>query len=197
MTVFRELSQHLLDIFENGAKAGANLIVLNIVEDFNADRLVLELRDNGSGMPAEMVRRIADPWVTTRTTRKVGLGIPFLKQAAEMCGGEFGIESELGVGTRTWASFQHSHIDRPPLGDLVGTVLCMVVGFPMLDVLYQHTVHAATGATQEFNLDTRELRAVLGAEMSFSDPEVLGFLREMLEEGQAILYGEGTTTNAE
>ena len=196
MTIFRELSQHLLDIFENGAKAGASLIVLNIEEDFSADRLTLELRDNGSGMPAEMVRRIADPWVTTRTTRKVGLGIPFLKQAAEMCGGEFGIESELGVGTRTWASFQHSHIDRPPLGDLTGTVLCMIVGFPALDMLYQHTLHDVTGNTREFKLDTRELREVLGDDVALSDPEVLGFLRGMLEEGHAVLYGEGTAPSA-
>ena len=187
MTIFRELSQHLLDIFENGAKAGATLITLNIVEDFAADRLLLEVRDNGSGMDAEMVRRVADPWVTTRTTRKVGLGIPFLKQAAEMCGGEFGIESEPGVGTRTWATFQHSHIDRPPLGDLVGTVLCMIVGFPTLEVLFQHTVHTADGETREFTLDTRELRAVLGEDLPLSDPEVLGFLRETLTEGEAHL----------
>lgn len=194
MTIFRELSQHLLDIFENGAKAGASLITLNIEEDLVADRLVLELRDNGSGMSADMVRRIADPWVTTRTTRKVGLGIPFLKQAAEMCGGEFCIESELGVGTRTWASFQHSHIDRPPLGDLAGTVLCMVVGFPTLDVLYQHTVHNTNGATRDFELDTRGMREVLG-DVDLSDPEVLGFLREMLQEGHAHLYGEGAVTS--
>lgn len=187
MTIFRELSQHLLDIFENGAKAGATLIILNIVEDFAADRLLLEVRDNGSGMDAEMVRRVADPWVTTRTTRKVGLGIPFLKQAAEMCGGEFGIESERGVGTRTWATFQHSHIDRPPLGDLVGTVLCMIVGFPTLEVLFQHTVHTADGETHEFTLDTRELRAVLGEDLPLSDPEVLSFLRETLTEGEAHL----------
>lgn len=187
MTIFRELSQHLLDIFENSAKAGATLITLNIVEDFAADRLMLEVRDNGSGMDAEMVRRVADPWVTTRTTRKVGLGIPFLKQAAEMCGGEFGIESERGVGTRTWATFQHSHIDRPPLGDLVGTVLCMIVGFPTLEVLFQHTVRATDGETREFKLDTRELRAVLGEDLPLSDPEVLGFLRETLAEGEAHL----------
>lgn len=187
MTIFRELSQHLLDIFENSAKAGATLIILDIVEDFAADRLMLEVRDNGSGMDAEMVRRVADPWVTTRTTRKVGLGIPFLKQAAEMCGGEFGIESERGVGTRTWATFQHSHIDRPPLGDLVGTVLCMIVGFPTLEVLFQHTVRATDGETREFKLDTRELRAVLGEDLPLSDPEVLGFLRETLAEGEAHL----------
>lgn len=194
MTAFRELSQHLLDIFENGAKAGASLITLNIAEDLSTDRLVLELRDNGSGMPAEMVRRIADPWVTTRTTRKVGLGIPFLKQTAEMCGGAFGIESELGVGTRTWAAFQHSHIDRPPLGDVAGTVLCMIVGFRTLDVLYHHTVQNATGALREFSLDTREIREVLG-DVDLSDPEVLAYLREMLQEGQAYLYGEGTVTS--
>lgn len=187
MTIFRELSQHLLDIFENGVKAGADCIAVTIEEDLGADWLLLELRDNGSGMDAEMLRRIADPWVTTRTTRKVGLGIPFFKQAAEMCGGAFGIESEPGKGTRTWASFQHSHINRPPLGDIVGTVLCMIVGFPTLNVRYEHTVRDANGTNRHFVLDTRDVRAVLGDEVSLSDPEVLGFLREMLEEGQAHL----------
>ena len=178
MTVFRELSQHILDIFENGAHAGASRMHIDIEEDLPQDRLSITIQDNGRGMDAEMLRHIADPWVTTRATRKVGLGIPFFKQTAEMCGGEFSIRSTPGVGTLISAAFQHSHIDRPPLGDLAGTLLCMIVGYPDVDIVYRHRV-----AEREFTLDTREIRAILGDDVPLSDPDVLGFLRETLETG--------------
>lgn len=191
MTAFRELSQHILDIFENGVKANAALMYLDIEEDLQANRLSITITDTGSGMDAEMVRRISDPWVTTRTTRKVGLGIPFFKQAAEMCDGSFGIESELGKGTRTWATFRYDHIDRPPLGDLQGTLLCMIVGYPQVGIVYRHRVHPAQEAeAREFVLDTREIREILGEDVELSDPDVVGFLKEMLAEGLAALEGE-------
>lgn len=185
MTAFRDLSQHILDITENGVKADATLLHIDIVEDLTADRLTLSIQDNGSGMDAEMVRRVADPWVTTRTTRKVGLGIPFLKQTAEMCDGNFEIRSQLGQGTTTQATFRHSHIDRPPLGDLIGTLICIIVGYPAIDLAYRHQVEQ-----REFTLDTRDIREILGGDISLSDPEVLGFLRETLTEGLRELGAE-------
>ncbi len=185
MTIFRDLSQHILDIAENGVKAGATLLHLTIEEDFAADTLHIVVQDNGCGMNAETLAKVEDPWFTTRTTRNVGLGIPFFKQAAEMCNGTFDITSEPGVGTITEATFQHSHIDRPPLGDLAGTLLCMIVGFVGVDVLYEHHVD-----DREFVLDTREIRAILGDDIPFSDPDVLAFLNESLHEGWASLQGE-------
>jgi len=191
MTIFRDLSQHILDIAENGVKAGATLLYLTIEEDTAADTLRIVVQDNGSGMNAETLAKVEDPWYTTRTTRNVGLGIPFFKQAAEMCAGTFSITSEPGVGTITEATFQHSHIDRPPLGDLAGTLLCMIVGFVGVDVLYEYRVddaRADTGGT--FTLDTREIRAILGDDIPFSDPDVLAFLNESLHEGMTSLQGE-------
>lgn len=185
MTIFRDLSQHILDIAENGVKAGATLLHLTIEEDTVADTLRIVVQDNGSGMNAETLAKVEDPWFTTRTTRNVGLGIPFFKQAAEMCSGSFDISSEPGVGTITEATFQHSHIDRPPLGDLAGTLLCMIVGFVGVDVLYHHCVD-----DREFTLDTREIRAILGDDVPFSDPDVLAFLNESLHEGMTSLQGE-------
>ena len=184
MTIFRDLSQHILDIAENGVKAGATLLHVTIEEDFTADTLRIVVQDNGSGMDPATLAKVADPWFTTRTTRNVGLGIPFFKQAAEMCGGTFSITSEPGVGTVTAATFQHSHIDRPPLGDLTGTLLCMIVGFESVDILYHHRVDERT-----FTLDTREIRAILGDDVPFSDPDVLAFLNESLREGVASLQG--------
>ncbi len=188
MTVFRDLSQHILDIAENGVAAGATLLHIDIYEDFCEDRLSISIRDNGWGMDDQTLKRVTDPWFTTRTTRNVGLGIPFFKQTAEMCGGEFEIHSKADQGTVTRASFQHSHIDRPPLGDLVGTLLCIMVGFPDLDLVYHHCVDDRT-----FTLDTREIREVLGAEVPLSDPEILAFLRSNLQAGVSALGGELTS----
>jgi len=202
MTIFRDLSQHILDIAENGVKAGATLLHLTIEENTAADTLRIVVQDNGSGMNAETLAKVEDPWYTTRTTRNVGLGIPFFKQAAEMCAGAFRITSEPGVGTTTEAIFQHSHIDRPPLGDLAGTLLCMIVGFAGVDVLYQHCVDACADTARadtaradtgrNFTLDTREIRAILGDDVPFSDPDVLAFLNESLHEGLTSLQGETT-----
>ena len=189
MTVFRDLSQHILDIAENGINADATLLNIDIQENFTDDQLAITVRDNGHGMDSETQKRVTDPWFTTRTTRKVGLGIPFLKQTAEMCGGGFEIHSELGQGTTTKAIFQHSHIDRPPLGDLIGTLLCIIVGYPKVDLIYHHRVNE-----REFSLATQEIREILGDEVPFSDPEVLTFLRAALEDGVLALNGEPLPT---
>jgi len=184
MTAFRELSQHILDIAENSINAGADLLFIDIREDFKADSLTIGIADNGRGMDKAMLQRVTDPWITTRTTRKVGLGIPFFKQSAEMCEGSFGIQSEAGKGTKVVTVFQHSHIDRPPLGDLVGTLLCLIVGNPTVNFVYRHYVD-----DRAFILDSREIRAILGDEVPLSDPEVLAFLRGMLEDGEHSLGG--------
>lgn len=185
MTVFRDLAQHILDIAENGIKADATLLNIDIHEQLDDDRLTITVRDNGHGMDGEMLARVVDPWFTTRTTRNVGLGIPFFKQTAEMCGGRFEIRSEPGRGTATKATFQHSHIDRPPLGDVTGTLLCLIVGNSDVDFDYHHRVN-----DRDFSLETREIREILGDEVPLSDPGVLAFLRETLEEGLASLAGE-------
>jgi hypothetical protein len=187
MTVFRDLSQHILDIAENSATAGATLLNIDIAENFVEDTLSIIVRDNGKGMDSEMLLRVTDPWVTTRTTRKVGLGIPFLKQTAEMCGGSFDITSNPGCGTATQATFQHSHIDRPPLGDLVGTLLCIIVGNPQLNLVYQHEVVDDHRDHRRFVFDSRELREILGPEIPFSDAEVLAYIRGTISEGLTSL----------
>lgn len=185
MTVFRDLSQHILDIAENSITANATILYIDIIEDHTADQLSIFIKDNGYGMNADMLSMITDPWITTRTTRKVGLGIPFLKQTAEMCGGYLNIASQPHRGTMTEAVFQHSHIDRPPLGDLVGTLLCLMVGYHKVDFVYHHHVDG-----QEFNFNTMDIRSVLGDQIPLSDPEVIAFIRQTLEEGEQVLSVE-------
>ncbi|MCL4394929.1 MAG: ATP-binding protein, partial [Chloroflexi bacterium] len=135
--------------------------------------------DNGSGMDPALAAQAADPFVTTRTTRRVGLGLPFLKQAAEQCGGSLTIESTPGKGTRVEATFQASHIDRMPLGDLPATILALVVGYPATDFVYRHAVD---GKVLEF--DTRPVKAELGG-MSLSEPAVIAYLKQALVETAA------------
>jgi hypothetical protein len=182
MTVFRDLSQHILDIAENGVGAGATVLHINIEENSTTDILSIAIRDNGCGMDEHTLAQVTDPWFTTRTTRNVGLGIPFFKQTAEMCAGEFEIQSEPGKGTLTRAVFQRSHIDRPPLGDLTGTLLCMIVGFTDVDLVYQHRVDG-----QKFDFSTLEIREILGEDIPLSDPDVLAFLRGNFHEGLSEL----------
>ncbi len=176
----KELSLNILDITENSTKAGASLAEIYIDED--ADRLVITIKDNGCGMDAETVRGVTDPFYTTRTTRKVGLGLPLLKLQAEQTGGEMSIESVCEKdspdfhGTTVRAAFVKNHIDFTPLGDVVATVLTLIQGHPDTDFLFVHTSEG-----KEVRLDTRELREVLG-DVSLGEYEVIKWIEEYLRE---------------
>ena len=176
----RELSLHVLDVLENSLAAGSTRVELIIVEDLVADRLHITIRDNGRGMSAEQVARVFDPFYTTRRTRHVGLGLPLFKAAAQRCAGDVTLESELGVGTTLYADFQHSHIDRAPLGDMTTTLTTFLLG-GTCDLVYRHRVDE-----REFALDTAEMRAELG-EVSLSHPEVRRWLQAFIAEGEAGL----------
>jgi hypothetical protein len=175
----REIALHLLDIAENSVAADARTITIAIKEDLKNDRLELTVRDDGKGMTPELVARLGDPFVTSRTTRQVGLGIPFLKAAAEACNGELRVTSAVGRGTRLEAHFQRSHIDRMPLGDLAGTLLTLVVAHPRVRWI---VTYRADGAA--FVFDSEPIRQVLG-DVPLTEPTVLGFVRKMLEQGIA------------
>jgi hypothetical protein len=175
----RELSLHLLDIAENGVSAGAQNITITILEDLRTDRLQLAVEDDGRGMDAAMVSQVTNPFITTRTTRKVGLGIPLLKLAAEMCAGGLTVESTPNVGTIVNVDFQRSHIDRMPLGDVVGTMLSLLIGWPQVHWVLRYRVD-----DEEFVFDDAPIKEELG-DLPLSDPEVIGFLRGALREGIA------------
>jgi len=136
----RELSLHVLDVVENAIEAGARRIDLVLIEDLDADRLTVIVADDGRGMDAEAVWRVRDPFFTTRSTRHVGLGIPMLAAAAERCAGNLSVDSHPGQGTTIQAKFQHSHIDRAPLGDLSSTVTCILMREAVVDLNYQRRV---------------------------------------------------------
>lgn len=183
----REIALHLLDIAENSVAAQAKNIALVVCEDIPGDRLSASVQDDGKGMDAEMVARVVDPFVTSRTTRKVGLGIPLFKAAAEACNGRLEITSTVGKGTRLEVEFQRSHIDRMPLGDLAGTLLTLVVAYPDIHwtFLYQSILPSQTDPVA-FEFDDQPIKKELDG-VPLSEPEVLAFLRDILEQGVASI----------
>lgn len=175
----RELALHILDIAENSVAAGASTVEITVDEDLTRNRICIVIQDDGKGMDEQMLSRVADPFVTSRTTRTAGLGIPFLKAAAEACNGSLRLSSEPGRGTRLEAEFERDHIDRMPLGDLPGTVLTLVVGFPETRWVFNYQVDG-----ERFTFDDRSLKRELG-DIPLSEPSVLRFIRETLQAGVA------------
>jgi anti-sigma regulatory factor (Ser/Thr protein kinase) len=170
----QDLSLHILDIVENATQAGATFIEIDISEDINKDLLQISIQDNGRGMDAEMLRGATDPFVTTRTTRRVGMGLPLLKQAARETGGDLRITSESGKGTRVVATFQKSHIDRRPLGDMGATLTTLIMGNPDRDFVY-----ASNLREEKVEVDTRSIRKELDGAMSINDPAVIRLIRDL------------------
>lgn len=181
--MMQELSLNVLDVAENSVRAGASLVEITIEEDTAADQLTITISDNGCGMTPEQAARVQDPFFTTRTTRKVGLGVPFFKMAAELTGGELTIDSQVGKGTTVTATFGRSSVDRMPLGDVTQTLLTLIQGNPDIDFYY---VRLLDGRRME--ADTRQFRQVLEG-IPLNTPEVLSFIREFLEENTAELLG--------
>jgi anti-sigma regulatory factor (Ser/Thr protein kinase) len=173
----RELSLHILDIAENSVSAGSSRVEVSVIENLLNDRLSIIIRDNGKGMNAETVKHVLDPFVTSRTTRKVGLGLPLLKAAAEGCNGDLTIESKPGVGTTIQVTFQHSHIDRMPLGDLAETWLTLLIGSPEVNWVFHYQVN-----DEIFFMDDLELKKEL-AGISFTEPSVMRIIRKLIRDG--------------
>ena len=133
-----DLSLHILDVVENSIAAGASKIEVKITEDQASDLLVIEIKDDGRGMDKETLDKVLDPFYTTRTTRRVGMGLSLLAQAAEDSNGNFKINSKVGVGTKIKASFQYSHIDRKPIGDMKTTFITLLMSYPEINFIYTH-----------------------------------------------------------
>lgn len=178
-----EISLNVLDVAENSTRAKASLVQITVDADMEADRLTVIIADDGCGMTPEQVAQVTDPFFTSRTTRKVGLGVPFFKYAAESTGGSFSIESEVGVGTTVTAVFVLSHIDRMPLGDITSTIHTLIVYHPETDFLYTYRYNG-----RSFSLDTREFRQILDG-VPFDTPEISDYIKEYLTENKTETDG--------
>ena len=176
----KEIALYTLDIAQNSITAQARRLDITLTEE--GKTITLSIRDDGTGMAPELLARVSDPFTTTRTTRSVGLGLPLLRLAAEQTGGSLSIESALGVGTAVTAVFVASHIDCPPVGDMAGTITLLIQGAPELELHYTHRRGDALA-----RLDTKELHALLGPELSLAEPELILWIRDSLQEQEALL----------
>lgn len=173
----RELALHILDIAENSIAAGASQIAICIRKDTRNDELVITVKDNGQGMDDELIAKVMDPFITSRTTRKVGLGIPLLKQAANACNGDLTIQSQPGKGTLLTAKFQECHIDRMPIGNLADTFLTLLLGTPEVNWVLDYQVN-----DEIFHFDDTEVKEVLDG-MSLTDYRVIEYLTNTIQNG--------------
>ena len=178
----KELSLNVLDITQNSISAGATNIEISLIEDEN-HLLTLTISDNGCGMTREIVENVINPFYTTRTTRKVGMGVPLLKLAAEQAGGELRISSLTSDddaenhGTVVTATFYTDNIDFTPIGDIVSTMCVIIQGHPEVDYKFIHK----TPKLDVF-LDTSEMREILGEDISLGEPEIIAWIADYLSQ---------------
>lgn len=172
----KDLSMHIMDIAQNSISASADIIEVEISENTETDLYQIVISDNGKGMTEDYAARVTDPYVTSRTTRKVGLGLPLLKQNAERTGGSMTITSTVNKGTIVTAKFSLSNFDRPPLGDIAGTMVLLAAANLKTRFIYRHITEKDT-----FTFDTKEVNETLEG-MSISEAGVIRFLKEMINE---------------
>lgn len=175
----KELSLNILDVAKNSVTAGASLIQISLLIDADG-WLTLTIADNGCGMSRETLQNVTDPFYTTRTTRKVGLGLPLLKLAAEQTGGDLQLESSQedgSSGTTLTARFDTKSIDCMPIGDIISTICILIAGSPEIDFEFSDVT-----PSREISLKTSEIRAVLGEDISLAEPEIQSWMREYLQE---------------
>jgi len=179
----RELSLHIMDIVENGVAASATVVHISVIEDTVRNLLRISIKDNGRGIPEHRLDQVLDPFYTTRTTRRVGLGLSLFREASRRCDGEFTLHSKEGEGTEVSASFRLDHLDLAPLGDMASSMTSLIMGNPVVDFIYTHERDG-----RSFQVDTRELKEGL-EDVPITLPEVMksigDSIRKSLEEIKA------------
>ncbi|MGD9910019.1 MAG: ATP-binding protein [Candidatus Izemoplasmatales bacterium] len=171
-----DLSSFIQDIVENSLNVQAENIQLLITEDTLQKTLLIEIIDDGIGMSEETLQKVEDPFYTTRTTRKVGLGLSFFKQSVLQTEGKFKITSTLGEGTSVFALYNTFHIDMPPVGDLSSTIQTILAHPALKHFIYNHQIDDAN-----FRFDTEEVKNVLGV-TSFNDVTLLQDIKQYIQD---------------
>ena len=172
-----ELAAHILDIAENSVRAGASLVEITIIEDEDKNIFSIEINDDGCGMTEEEIKKVFDPFYTTKKVRRVGLGVPMLSDAARRAGGDLRLTSVKGKGPNLKVTFELNHIDRQPLGDIVSTLIILIAGNSFVDFLYKHRHN-----DRQFLLDTRTIRKEID-DLRINHPEILKYIRDVIDDG--------------
>lgn len=184
--MLEDLAAHILDIAENSVRAKATEVLISLVEDLKENRFVIEVQDNGCGLDEEAKKKVTDPFYTTKKTRRVGLGLPFLEQMAKQCGGSMEIHSMPGKGTTIRVSFEHNHVDRPPLGDMGTSLMVLVSGYPNIRWIYRHRVDE-----REFEFDSEKVVEILGDPELLRTPDVALWIRNHVSEELEVIASGG------
>ncbi len=185
----REISLHILDLIQNSIEAEATSVKLEIIEDIVNDRMIIRVSDNGRGMNEKMRQLVIDPFITTRTTRRIGLGLPLMDMSTKRCDGYLDINSIPGQGTVIEAMYRHSHYDRPPMGNLPETIKSILVANPELQFFYSHTFN-----DQSLSVSSQEIADILDG-IPLTQPDVLIWLDGYLSESIDNLYGGAKNEN--
>lgn len=179
--MMKELSMHILDIAQNSVRAKAKNIIISVNEQVRNNVFSFSIEDDGPGIEEAILKDIRNPFTTSRTMRKVGLGIPFLDDTCSMCDGELLIDSVVGRGTKIIATMKYDHIDRPPMGDLAVTIASLISSNEAINIRYEHQYNHET-----FDISTNDLKEVLGSDVPLTDIQVIqwlkGFLKENMDE---------------
>lgn len=173
----QEIAMNILDIVYNSIRAKAKLIKILIFDSIKENVIDIEIDDDGCGMDEETVKKVINPFYTTRTTRSVGLGVPLFKENVEATGGSFSIDSRLNEGTEIKGSFVKNHLDTPPMGDIVETILTLIQADENIDYLFEYKTD-----TNDFILDTKEVKKILDG-VKINEPDVLMWLKDYIKEG--------------
>lgn len=177
MIEIKDISLFILDIVQNSIRAESKNIEIIINENKKENTLLISIIDDGKGMDEKALKKVEDPFYTTRTTRKVGLGIPLLKLSAEMTQGKFEIKSQKGVGTKIFVEYQYEHIDRPPLGDVTETIITLIMLNSDVDFLYKYIYNR-----KEFLLCTKEVKKILDG-ANINDFKIIDWIKDYINEG--------------
>ncbi|MDF1616336.1 ATP-binding protein [Petrocella sp. FN5] len=172
----KELSMHILDIATNSVRGGASQILISVSEDLYNNEFRFDIQDNGKGIPDEILSTIKNPFTTSRTLRKVGLGIPLLDENCRLCDGYLKIESQVGCGTTLKSMMVYDHIDRPPMGDIVNTIIGLITSNENIDICYRHNYNE-----NNFEVSTKALQEAL-EDVPLTSISVIQWLKEYLTE---------------
>ncbi|WP_294579867.1 ATP-binding protein [uncultured Thomasclavelia sp.] len=174
----QEIAMNILDIAYNSIRAGATMIKVLITDSLKQNIIEIKIIDNGKGMDKETLTKVTDPFYTTRTTRKVGLGIPIFKENIEATGGHFDIESTVNIGTSVTGIFVKDHLDTPPMGNIVDTMVTLIQADEKINYIFEYN-------TDDFNftLDTCQIKEILGNDVSITEPQIIMWLKDYMKEG--------------
>lgn len=175
--MMQNLSMYVLDIASNSIRAEATLIQIEMMNQDEADLISIEIKDNGKGMDEEMMKKVQDPFFSSRTTRKIGLGIPFFKDLSERCEGQFEFTSEVGVGTRIKSSMRKSHWDTPPMGDLGDAIIIAVTANESIHLIFKYMTDYGS-----FVFDSKEIQELLG-DVSITTAEIMLWCKDYINQG--------------